>query len=148
LRNAFLDQWHGREADLEADEKARAEYRAAMDQEDLSVERDAQHPVRSLAVSDRAAPALLLLGRSCRRSGNKVAVSLWCSAGVGLVEQAAQGLLDRSSRPESSSVSGSVSFDTKNAATLAVITDNPLMPAIIRRMATTRPVRVTGSPSP
>ncbi|MGH9214509.1 MAG: NAD(P)H-dependent flavin oxidoreductase [Acidimicrobiales bacterium] len=37
LRNAFLDRWRGREAELEADEVARAEYRTAADQGDLSV---------------------------------------------------------------------------------------------------------------
>lgn len=37
LRNAFLDQWHGREAELEADEEARAHYRTAADRGDLSV---------------------------------------------------------------------------------------------------------------
>lgn len=36
LRNAFLDQWRGREAELEADEKARAEYRAAADKGELA----------------------------------------------------------------------------------------------------------------
>jgi nitronate monooxygenase len=37
LRNAFLDQWRGREAELEADEGARADYRCAADRGDLSV---------------------------------------------------------------------------------------------------------------
>lgn len=37
LRNAFLDRWRGREADLDADETAKAEYRTAADRGDLSV---------------------------------------------------------------------------------------------------------------
>jgi nitronate monooxygenase len=37
LRNAFLDRWRGREADLDADEAAKAEYRNAADRGDLSV---------------------------------------------------------------------------------------------------------------
>jgi nitronate monooxygenase len=37
LRNAFLDRWRGREADLEADEAARADYRRAADRGDLAV---------------------------------------------------------------------------------------------------------------
>jgi nitronate monooxygenase len=37
LRNAFLDRWRGREAELEANEDAKADYRAAVVQEGLSV---------------------------------------------------------------------------------------------------------------
>lgn len=37
LRNAFLDRWRGREAELEADDAAKAEYRAAAARGDLSV---------------------------------------------------------------------------------------------------------------
>jgi nitronate monooxygenase len=37
LRNAFLDHWRGREADLAADEAARADYRRAADRGDLAV---------------------------------------------------------------------------------------------------------------
>jgi nitronate monooxygenase len=37
LRNAFIDRWRGREADLEADDEARAEYREAAGVGDLSV---------------------------------------------------------------------------------------------------------------
>jgi nitronate monooxygenase len=36
LRNAFLDRWRGREAELAADEDARAAYRTAADRGDLS----------------------------------------------------------------------------------------------------------------
>lgn len=37
LRNAFLDRWRGREAELEASEEAKADYRMAADRRDLSV---------------------------------------------------------------------------------------------------------------
>jgi nitronate monooxygenase len=37
LRNAFLDRWRGREAELEANEDAKAEYRTAVDQGGPSV---------------------------------------------------------------------------------------------------------------
>jgi nitronate monooxygenase len=37
LRNPFLDRWRGREAELVADDEARAGYRAAADRGDLSV---------------------------------------------------------------------------------------------------------------
>jgi nitronate monooxygenase len=37
LRNAFLDRWRGREAELQANEDAKADYRNAADQQDLSV---------------------------------------------------------------------------------------------------------------
>jgi nitronate monooxygenase len=37
LRNAFLDRWRGREAELEANEAAKADYRTAADRGDLSV---------------------------------------------------------------------------------------------------------------
>jgi nitronate monooxygenase len=37
LRNAFLDQWRGREAELATDEEARADYRSAAGRGDLSV---------------------------------------------------------------------------------------------------------------
>jgi nitronate monooxygenase len=37
LRNPVLEQWRGREAELQADEDAQAEYRAAADRGDLSV---------------------------------------------------------------------------------------------------------------
>lgn len=37
LRNAFLDRWRGREAELEGDEAAKADYRAAAARGDLSV---------------------------------------------------------------------------------------------------------------
>ncbi len=36
LRNAFLDRWRGREAELEADDQARADHRAAAGRGDLS----------------------------------------------------------------------------------------------------------------
>ena len=37
LRNAFLDRWRGREAELEGDDDAKADYRRAADEGDLSV---------------------------------------------------------------------------------------------------------------
>jgi nitronate monooxygenase len=37
LRNAFLDRWRGREDELEADEDAKASYRAAADRGDMGV---------------------------------------------------------------------------------------------------------------
>jgi nitronate monooxygenase len=37
LRNAFLERWRGREAELEADEQAKAAYRSAAEQGDLAV---------------------------------------------------------------------------------------------------------------
>jgi nitronate monooxygenase len=37
LRNAFLDEWRGRERELEADEEAKASYREAADRGDLDV---------------------------------------------------------------------------------------------------------------
>jgi nitronate monooxygenase len=37
LTNAFLETWRGREAELESDEEAKADYRAAADRGDLSV---------------------------------------------------------------------------------------------------------------
>jgi nitronate monooxygenase len=37
LRNAFLDRWRGREAELEANEEAKADYRRSADRGDLSV---------------------------------------------------------------------------------------------------------------
>jgi nitronate monooxygenase len=37
LRNAYLDRWRGREAEIEANEKAKADYRTAADRGDLSV---------------------------------------------------------------------------------------------------------------
>jgi nitronate monooxygenase len=37
LRNAFLDRWRGREAELDADEAAKAEYRTATGRGDLAV---------------------------------------------------------------------------------------------------------------
>lgn len=37
LRNAFLDRWRGREAELEGDEDAGAAYREAADRGDLAV---------------------------------------------------------------------------------------------------------------
>ena len=37
LRNAFLDRWRGRDAELETDEGAKADYRTAADRGDLSV---------------------------------------------------------------------------------------------------------------
>jgi nitronate monooxygenase len=37
LRNAFLDRWRGREAELDANQDAKADYRAAADGGDLSV---------------------------------------------------------------------------------------------------------------
>ncbi len=37
LRNAFVEQWRGREAELEADERAKADFREAADRGDLGV---------------------------------------------------------------------------------------------------------------
>jgi len=37
LRNTFLDRWRGREAELEASDEAKADYRTAADRADLSV---------------------------------------------------------------------------------------------------------------
>jgi nitronate monooxygenase len=61
LRNAFLDEWRGREAELEADEEAKSSFREAADRGDLRVV-----PVWASEAIDlitEAGPATDLVGR-------------------------------------------------------------------------------------